>query len=70
MVFLVSLIPGPVKYQRSFASGTPTPFLEGLMSSLLAKLQLVHALTDEEYRAALEAPLDLRRSALLSPEPR
>jgi membrane peptidoglycan carboxypeptidase len=70
MVFLVSLIPGPVKYQRSFASGTPTPFLEGLMSSLLAKLQSVHALTDEEYRAALEAPLDLRRSALLSPEPR
>jgi hypothetical protein len=60
MAFLVSLVPGPLKYQRSFAGGTPTPFLEGRMAALLAKLQSVGALSDEEYEQALDAPLDLR----------
>jgi hypothetical protein len=57
--FLVSLIPGPVKYQQSFASGVPTPFFEGLMDTLLAKLESVGALSEEEYEAALAEPLDL-----------
>jgi hypothetical protein len=60
MAFLVSLVPGPLKYQRSFAGGTPTPFFEGLMATLLAKLNAVGALGDEEYRLALAEPLDLR----------
>ena len=60
MAFLVSLIPGPLKYQRSFAGGTPTPFFEGLMVTLLAKLHAVGALSDDEYRLALAEPLDLR----------
>jgi hypothetical protein len=60
MAFLVSLIPGPLKYQRSFAGGTPTPFFEGLMVGLLAKLHAVGALGDEEYQLALAEPLDLR----------
>jgi hypothetical protein len=60
MAFLVVLIPGPVKYQRSFAAGTPTPFFEAMMATLLGKLQAVGALSDQEYHAALEAPLDLR----------
>ena len=38
MAFLVSLIPGPLKYQRSIATGMPTPFFEGLMTTLLGKL--------------------------------
>jgi penicillin-binding protein 1A len=59
MAFLVALVPGPLKYQRSFAGGTPTPFFEGLMLTLLAKLHAVGALGDEEYQAALTAPLDL-----------
>ena len=29
IVLLVSLIPGPIKYQASIATGTPTPFFEG-----------------------------------------
>ena len=41
MAFLVSLIPGPLKYQRSFAGGIPTPFFDGLMTTLLAKLTSV-----------------------------
>jgi membrane peptidoglycan carboxypeptidase len=60
MAFLVVLIPGPVKYQRSFATGTPTPSFEGMMVTLLGKLQAVGALSEQEYQAALHAPLDLR----------
>jgi hypothetical protein len=52
--FLVSLIPGPVKYQSSFADGTPGPGLRQLVDALLAKLRSVDALTEEEYRRALD----------------
>ena len=60
MAFLVVLIPGPVKYQRSFATGTPTPFFEDMIATLLGKLLAAGALSEEDYRSALEAPLDLR----------
>ncbi len=53
MAFLVSLIPGPVKYQSSFAHGTPGPGLRQLVDALLAKLRSVDALTEEEYQRAL-----------------
>jgi hypothetical protein len=59
MAFLVALVPGPLKYQRSFADGIPSPFLEGRMAALLAKLVSVGALSDEEYERALDEPLDL-----------
>jgi hypothetical protein len=52
--FLVSIIPGPVKYQSSFAHGTPGPGLRRLVNALLAKLRSVDALTEEEYRQALD----------------
>ena len=52
--FLVSLIPGPVKYQSSFAHGTPGPGLRQLMNALLAKLRSVDALTEEEYLRAVD----------------
>lgn len=64
MAFLVSLIPAPIKYQRSFADGVPSPFLEGLMATLLAKLESVGALGQAEYEAALAEPLDLRLEAI------
>jgi membrane peptidoglycan carboxypeptidase len=54
MAFLVSIIPGPVKYQSSFRHGTPGPGLRRLVDALLAKLRSVDALTEEEYRQALE----------------
>ena len=54
MAFLVSLIPGPVKYQSSFALGTPGPGLRKLVDALLAKLRSEDALTEEEYRLALD----------------
>jgi Transglycosylase len=53
MAFLVALIPGPVKYQASFADGTPSPGFRPLVDNLLAKLRSVDALTEEQYRAAL-----------------
>jgi hypothetical protein len=54
MAFLVSLIPAPVKYQVSFAHGTPGPGLRQLVDALLAKLRSVDALTEEDYRRALD----------------
>ena len=52
--FLVSIIPGPLKYQSSFAHGTPGPGLRKLVDALLAKLRSVDALTEEEYQNAVE----------------
>jgi Transglycosylase len=67
MAFLVVLIPGPVKYQRSLATGTPTPFFEGMITTLLGKLLAAGALSEEDYQSALEAPLDLRVPTVLAP---
>jgi membrane peptidoglycan carboxypeptidase len=69
IAFLVVLIPGPVKYQRSFSTGTPTPSYEGMIVTLLGKLQAVGALGEEEYQAALEAPLELRIPSVFARQP-
>jgi hypothetical protein len=61
MAFLVALVPGPVKYQRSIEGGTPTPFFEGLVVTLLAKLHAAGVLSDEQFLSALAEPLDLPR---------
>jgi hypothetical protein len=53
MAFLVSLIPGPIKYQSSFSHGTPVPGFRQLVDALLAKLRAVEALTEDEYQHAL-----------------
>lgn len=57
MAFLVSIIPGPIKYQVSFAHGTPGPGLRALIDGLLAKLRSVNAISDEEYRQAVDDAL-------------
>jgi hypothetical protein len=57
MAFLVTIIPGPIKYQSSFAHGTPGPGLRSLVDALLAKLQSVHAIDQEEYLHALGEPI-------------
>jgi hypothetical protein len=57
MAFLVAIIPGPIKYQRSFAHGTPGPGLRSLIDELLAKLRSVHAIGEEEYLQALGEPI-------------
>jgi penicillin-binding protein 1A len=62
--FLVVMIPGPIKYQRSFNEGALSSGLEPLVVNLLAKLRSVDALSDQEYEAALAETLVFRR-----PEP-
>ncbi len=57
MAFLVAIIPGPIKYQSSFAHGTPGPGLRSLIDALLAKLRSVDAIGEEEYRRALGEPI-------------
>ncbi len=57
MAFLVAIIPGPVKYQSSFAHGTPGPGLRSLIDELLTKLRSVNAIGEEEYRRALGEPI-------------
>jgi hypothetical protein len=57
MAFLVAIIPGPIKYQRSFARGTPSPGLRLLIDNLLAKLRSVQAISEEEYQRALSEPI-------------
>ena len=57
MAFLVTIIPGPIKYQSSFAHGTPGPGLRSLIDGLLAKLRSVHAIGEEEYLQALGEPI-------------
>jgi hypothetical protein len=53
MALLVALVPGPVKYQRSIATGTPSPGFRPLVDRLLAKLRSVDAITEEQYEIAL-----------------
>ena len=57
MAFLVVIIPGPIKYQSSFAHGTPGPGLRSLIDELLGKLRSVNAISEEEYRRALDEPV-------------
>src|ERR1700722_19137163 len=59
MAFLVAIIPGPIKYQSSFAHGTPGTGLRFLIDELLAKLRSVDAIGEEEYRKALDEPIDV-----------
>ncbi len=57
MAFLVAIIPGPIKYQRSFARGAPGPGLRMLIDNLLTKLRSVEAIGEEEYQRALSEPI-------------
>jgi hypothetical protein len=57
----VALIPGPIKYQRSFEEGALSPGFEPLVTNLLLKLRSVNALSEEECAAALAETLTFRR---------
>ncbi len=58
--FLVALIPGPVKYQPSFASGVLSRGFTRLVNGVLRRLASVGMLTPEELKVELETPLRLR----------
>jgi hypothetical protein len=63
MAFLVAIIPGPIKYQRSFARGTPGPGLRLLIDNLLAKLRSVQAISEEDYQRALSETIVVARES-------
>ena len=67
MAFLVALIPGPIKYQRSFEEGALSPGFEPLVTNLLLKLRSVNALSEEECAAALAETLAFRRPSASRP---
>jgi len=57
MAFLVALIPGPIKYQSSFAGGTLSSGFRQLIDDLLAKLLSIGVVDEEQYGAALAEEL-------------
>jgi membrane peptidoglycan carboxypeptidase len=57
IAFLVTLIPGPVKYQSSFSSGVPSKWFSSMIDRLLVKLASVNAIDEEALQAALEEQL-------------
>jgi hypothetical protein len=67
IAFLIALIPGPIRYQHSFASGVPSPAFENLMDGVLAKLRSVDAIDEEQYEAALAETLLIRPSEVALP---
>jgi penicillin-binding protein 1A len=60
MVFLVCVIPSPVRYHQAYAAGRVGPGMDQLMANLLAKLRSVDALSDDAYLDALTEELQFR----------
>ena len=60
MVFLICLIPSPVRYHQAHAAGRVGPGMDQIMANLLAKLRSVDALTDDAYFDALTEELRFR----------
>lgn len=63
IAFLVSMIPGPVKYQRSIQGGELRRGMEILVNNLLTKVRSVDAITEEEFARATSEPLVFRGAA-------
>jgi len=60
MVFLVCVIPSPVRYHQAYVAGHVGPGMDQLMANLLAKLRSVDALSDDAYFDALTEQLRFR----------
>jgi penicillin-binding protein 1A len=68
IAFLVALIPGPLKYQRSISTGAPSPGFRPLIDELLAKLRSVGALSEEDYETALAEELTIGTADPAAPD--
>ena len=60
IAFLVSMIPAPVKYQRSIAGGEVRRGLDTLVNNLLVKVRSVDLISEEEFQQALAETLVFR----------
>lgn len=69
IAFLVSMIPGPLKYQRSIQGGEVRSGFDTLVNNLLVKLRSVDALSEEEYEAARAQVLAFRGQPPVLEEP-
>ena len=68
IAFLVTLIPGPIKYQRSIQGGVMRSGFESMVNTLLVRMRSVDAISEDEYQEALVQPLNIR-GALSFDEP-
>ena len=57
MVFLICIIPGPVRYHQAHEVGRVGPGMDQIMANLLAKLRSVDAVDDDGYFDALTEEL-------------
>jgi hypothetical protein len=62
IAFLVSMIPAPVKYQRSIAGGEVRRGFDTLVNNLLVKVRSIDLITEEEFQEALAETLVFRGS--------
>ena len=60
VAFLVSLIPGPVKYQASIQGGEVRRGFDTLVNNLLVKMRSVDVISEERFQAALVETLVFR----------
>lgn len=60
VAFLVSLIPGPVKYQASIQGGEVRRGFDTLVNNLLVKMRSVDVISEERFQAALAETLVFR----------
>ena len=60
MVFLICIIPSPVRYHQVHGAGRVGPGMDQIMANLLAKLRSVDALDDDQYEGALTEQLAFR----------
>jgi hypothetical protein len=58
--FLVSLIPGPVKYQSSIQGGEVSRGFDTLVNNLLVKMRSIDVISEEQFQAALAQTLVFR----------
>ena len=70
VAFLVSLIPGPVKYQASIQGGEVRRGFDVLVNNLLAKMRSIDVITEEKYQEALSETLALHGPPPPMDEPR
>jgi membrane peptidoglycan carboxypeptidase len=66
MVFLICLIPSPVRYHQAHLAGRVGPGMDQLIANLLAKLRSLDALTDDGYFDALTEELQFRPESAVS----
>lgn len=63
VAFLVSMIPGPIKYQRSIQGGELRRGMETLVNNLLVKMRSIDVISEETFERAKAETLTFRGAA-------